>query len=145
MADARESLRKRLKATGRSFETDGPLGGECARIRFLGTLRRQEVLWQATLMTLAHHYRRLSPADREQGVRQFIDVEPVRDGQAHISIGLNLSRIDETAVRKTLIMVRQWKRLGPGRHEYGATHHFGAALAGQAPPDPIVNRRDDGV
>jgi len=145
MPDERESLRRRLKATGGSFETDGPLGGECARIRFLGALRRQEVLWHATLVTLAHHYRRLPPANREQGVRQFIDVGPVKDGQARISIGLNLSRIDETAVRKTLIMVRQWKRLGPGRHEYGATHHFGAVLDGPAPPDAIENRRDDGV
>jgi hypothetical protein len=36
-----------------------------------------------------------------------------------IEIGLNLPKIDETTILKTIIMVRQYKRLSHGRHDYG--------------------------
>ena len=108
------------------YEALEPLGGQTARIRCTGTLQGTTIIWEVRLMTLRHYYQTLSKAERRHGIRQFIEVEPLSDGVSSATIGLNLSRIDEPAVLKTIIMLRQWKRLKPGRHRYGETHQFGA-------------------
>ena len=46
-------------------------------------------------------------------------VEAAPGGALALTVGLNLAVIDEPAIRKTLIMVRNYKRLGFGRHEWG--------------------------
>ena len=108
------------------FEALEPLGGQSTRVRFTGTVGRSSVVWDARVMTLQHHCRSLTPQERRAGVRQFLAVGPISGGTASVTVALNLSRIDEPAVLKTMIMLRQWKRLRPGRHEYGDAHRFGA-------------------
>jgi len=94
-------------------------GEEWARIRFDGPFLGAQVSWEATVMTLAHHAGDLPPDSQGRGLRQHIDVAPVKAGRGQITVVLALPRIDLPALRKTVIMVRQWRRLGPGRHEYG--------------------------
>jgi hypothetical protein len=94
-------------------------GEKWARIRFDGPFQGTQVTWEVTVMTLAHHAGGLPRDVQGRGLRQHIDVAPVKDGRGQITVVLALPRIDLPALRKTVIMVRQWKRLGPGRHEYG--------------------------
>ena len=112
-------------ANDRHYEALEPLGGQTTLVRFTGPVQGRDIVWNVRLITLAHHYRMLSSSERRKGVRQFIAVGPIENGIGSATIALNLSRIDEPAVLKTIVMVRQWKRLGPGRHEYGETHRFG--------------------
>ena len=128
MYEPKTEFRRRLEATGRPYEALMPLGGNAARVRFLGTLEGSEVLWNATLITLEHYCRGLPPAERALGVRQFIALAPVQDGRGSITIALNVPRIDGPAILKTIIMIRQWKRLRPGRHEYGELCHLDGSL-----------------
>ncbi len=109
----------------RQYELLDPLGGQTSRIRFTGTLQGESVVWEVRLMTLRHYYQTLPMAKRRPDVRQFIEVEPVSNGTGSATIALNLPRIDEPAVLKTMVMLRQWKRLRPGRHEYGEANRFG--------------------
>ena len=113
-------------ADDRHYEALEPLGGQTSLVRFTGSMQGQSIVWTVRLITLAHHYQRLSSAERDKGVRQFIKAEPIANGVGSAIIALNLPCIDESAVLKTMIMLRQWKRLGPGRHEYGETRRFGA-------------------
>ena len=93
-------------------------------IRFAGPFQGRQVIWDARIVTLEHECRdRQSarpPADRP-GLRQFIDVGSAGEGVRHLRIGLNVERIDEPVILKTIIMIRQYKRLHEGCHEYGRT------------------------
>ncbi len=109
------------------YEALEPLGGQTTLVRFTGAVQGRNIVWNVRLITLAHHYQTLSSCERRKGVRQFIAVGPIANGVGSATIALNLSCIDEPAVLKTVIMVCQWKRLGPGRHEYGETHRLGVS------------------
>ncbi len=111
-------------ANDKHYEALEPLGGQTTLVRFTGPLQGRDIVWNVRLITLAHHYQTVSCSERLQGVRQFIAVGPSANGVGSATIALNLSRIDEPAVLKTIIMVRQWKQLGPGRHEYGETYRL---------------------
>ena len=113
------ALRHRLQATGKPYEALQPLGGGAARVSFSGPFQGREVVWEATLFTLSEHYRSLSTPTRSQTVRQFIQVGSAAEGRGEVTVGLNVPAIDEPTVLKTMLMLRQWRRLGPGRHEYG--------------------------
>ncbi len=76
-------------------------------------------------MTLSHYAGNLPAAHRQQGVRQFIETVFSSGDQHRLTVVLDLPSIDTPALRKTVIMLRRWKRLRPGRHEYGPTQHFG--------------------
>ncbi len=119
-------------ADDRRYEALEPLGGQTSLVRFTGSMQGKSIVWTVRLITLAHHYQSLPSAERQTGVRQFIAAEPVANGVGSATIALNLPCIDEPAVLKTMIMLRQWKRLGPGRHEYGETQRFAAVSSAGA-------------
>ena len=103
-----------------------PLGGQTTRIRFSGPFQGRTILWDTRLMTLRHYYGTLTGRERREGVRQFINVGTVCSVTGFVTVALNVPRIDEPAVLKTLTMLRLWKRLAAGQHEYGEAHYFGA-------------------
>ena len=91
----------------------------CARIRFIGVFDRQAVIWNATVMTL-EHYNQCAARRGEAGSRQqFIDIGERQGDLPTIDVGLELERIDTQVLHKTIIMIRKYKRLHTGRHEFG--------------------------
>lgn len=110
-----------LESSGRDYVHVEPPQPGSARIRFTGPFEGRTTLWDATVMTLAH-YREIAGAGSAQRVlRQFIEVGPERQQLRSILVGLNVAQIDTPVLLKTIIMVRKYKRLGLGRHEYGDT------------------------
>lgn len=81
-----------------------------ARVRFEGRFEGREVCWEATLTALG----------RKTGVRQFIDVGAPGPKGRMLRIGLAVERVDAATVRKAVIMMRNFKRLRTGRHEWSA-------------------------
>lgn len=88
------------------------------RFTFAGRFENQDLHWDATLLALA--------PDPDSGgaagyrvVRQFIDIGELTSHGRAIVIGLGVPTIDEAVIQRTIIMVRQYKRLHPGRHEFG--------------------------
>ncbi len=77
-------------------------------VQFAGAFAGREVCWNAVIRRIG--------ADQ----RCYIEVgEETPDGIA-LEIGLTVARIDAPTVLKTITMIRQYRRLRGGRHEWGA-------------------------
>lgn len=100
----------RAKLDGADFLAETELGGTRARLRFVGRFRGEDVVWDAELIALA--------AD-DPAATQFLDIGAPTERGIPIRIGLGVSCIDKPTVMKTIIMVRNYKLLHPGRHEFG--------------------------
>ena len=101
-----------------------PSDGNSARIRFLGMFEDSPVIWDATVRALAR-------GRPEQGCvnaapqRQYLEIAPQGLPLRRITVGLNVTAIDPPVLLKTIIMVRKYKRLHSGRHEFGAAASTG--------------------
>jgi hypothetical protein len=120
MVNGVEEFEQSCRERGLAFEALTPNGGSCAQIRFSGRFEQVPVVWHAEVMSLRHFRNTCqSETDGPSGQRQFIEVgEPGPQGR-HIRIGLNVSTIDTPTLLKTMIMIRQWKNLHLGVHEFG--------------------------
>lgn len=85
-------------------------------LQFIGPFNGQPVVWNARLYTM-QAYAESHPVGDDP--LQVIDIRQENGGYL-IDIALNISQIDQAAVERTIIMVRKYKRLRLGRHEYGA-------------------------
>lgn len=112
MADSMSTLVAALRDSlaGADFHCETPLDAPTARVHFIGRFEQQEVVWDAELIALA-------VAGSESA--QFIDIGTPGERGIPITIGLRAARIDQPTLHKTLIMVRNYKRLRIGRHEFG--------------------------
>ena len=90
-----------------------------ASVRFLGPFHGRQVAWNMTLCALQGA--RGEPRSTLPGgsCRSFMEIAAAPDGAFALTVGLDLAVIDEPTIRKTLIMVRNFKRLAIGRHEWG--------------------------
>jgi hypothetical protein len=122
MQDTVQQLRDELAAGGDDYVCDGPLGGRGARLRFIGRYQDRDVVWDAELIALA--------ADGGAAA-QFLDIGAPGPRGVPISIGLGVSFIDRPTVLKAIVMVRNYKRLRPGRHEFGPAGPVAAERAGR--------------
>ena len=111
-----------LHRSGQPFVLLGEPGGQQLHLRFTGYLEGDGVVWDCRFVTLAWEAARC----RESGAaaaleaqRSFIEVgQPGRHG-VPLRVGLDLPCIDIPSVEKMIIMIRNYKRLRRGRHEFG--------------------------
>lgn len=100
---------------------------QSVRLTFNGVFGGREVVWDARIKTLSTCYLQQTAAmtgnKQVQKLRQFIDIK-FCNGEYQVNIGLNLTQIDEPAIKRTIIMMRKYKRLHLGRHEYGEAIQF---------------------
>ena len=113
---------QQLAKSGLQYELLSPLGESHCRFRFSGPFQGDLIVWDASLFTLSYYLDQNTP--RNDAIRQFIEVGAIGEHGRLIQIGLNLQKIDEPAVLKTRIMIRQYKRLATGRHEFGEPLQF---------------------
>jgi len=85
-------------------------------LQFEGTLKAKPVVWNACVRTVEDYSER---HDVGCDPKQFIDIQMVKHGYL-LEIALNLVQIDQAVIERTIIMIRKYKQLQPGRHEYGA-------------------------
>jgi hypothetical protein len=115
---------------GDDWTAVGPVGPDAAHVRFTGHLEGRPVEWDAEILTLAECCHRLRAAGRIPDgpveLRQFIDVGENTEGGCRLTVALKLGAVDAPAVRKTVVMIRNYKRLRRGRHEYGERVFFAA-------------------
>lgn len=85
-----------------------------ARLRFCGGLLGRTVVWDCDFLAL----------DATRAACNFIDVdEPGLQG-VPVQVGLAVSCIDRPAIEKMILMIRNYKRLRPGRHEFGGSRQM---------------------
>ncbi|MDH3870969.1 MAG: hypothetical protein OEU44_02005 [Gammaproteobacteria bacterium] len=116
------NFKEQLERDGVDYRPVTPTASDRAHIRFTGSFQGDEVIWDAVIVTLAHEFRELYPAGEQPAaglsLPQFIEVGATADGMRKLRVGLNVPRIDAAVLHKTIIMIRNYKRLRPGRHEY---------------------------
>ncbi len=118
-------LAHKLKQQGVDYLSETSLPAESVDLHFIGRFAQQEVVWNARLMTLDYCGQQ---QEMPNDPMQFIDIQQ-KQGCLFIDIALNLPIIDQAAIQRTIIMVRKYKRLRPGRHEFAAASrirdHYG--------------------
>jgi hypothetical protein len=111
----------------------GALGGREARVVFEGTLDGVPQRWQARLRTLRHCYLEFSSGSGEPAaLRQYIEVGESGAEGRRLEVGLMVPAIDGATVAKAIIMIRQYRNLRPGRHEFGPRYLFPAETEAQS-------------
>ena len=116
-----EQFETACQAQGKTYEMVAWQSDQYAHFRFTGNFEQKSLIWDAHLYTLAYYFNQVVVSSQPHRVRQFINVGEITPSGRRLEIGLNLPRIDEPAIVKTMIMVRQYKRLASGRYEYGET------------------------
>ena len=104
---------------GKTFQQLDTCEDQYAHFRFTGIFAQKSLIWDAHLYTLAYYFNRVVESSQPHRVKQFIEVGEHTCNGRRIDIGLHLPVIDEPAIIKTMIMIRQYKRLASGRYEYG--------------------------
>ncbi len=105
-----------LAQAGGDFLCDTDLPAPLAKVRFSGSFQGAEVAWEMTLTTL--HYQRHTLNDPSAARCPFIEIKPDSGGVYPITVALDLPAIDEPVIRKSIIMVRNYKRLIVGKIEF---------------------------
>jgi hypothetical protein len=88
-----------------------PPGGTRLRLRFSGPWQGKEVRWDATFVALA--------TPDGQHPQSCIEIGPAGEQGVALTVGLPVACLDLPTVQKTIIMIRRYKRLQPGRHQFG--------------------------
>lgn len=96
----------------------GRPGRRRARIRFAGRFEGEPVVWDALILAL-------DPAD---DAPQYIEIGEAGPLGRRLTVGLKVPRLDAAALLKTTIMVRNYKRLRRGRHEFAVPASVRARL-----------------
>lgn len=110
--DAVASLQERLARDGVEYRLIAEPSGAEARFEFVGRFNGKPVIWRARLSAL-----KARTEDTDDRM-QYIEIGPETDGRRELDVGLNLACIDPPAILKTVIMIRNYKRLREGRHEW---------------------------
>ena len=103
------ALEAELQRRQSEYRLRGAPGEREARFEFIGRFDQAPVVWEARLLALG-------AGEREQ----FIEIGPARGERRALTVGLALERIDPPAILKTVIMIRNYKRLRAGRHAWQA-------------------------
>jgi hypothetical protein len=110
-----------LRQTGQAFVLLGELQDHRARVRFSGRFEAAEVVWDCEFVTLQSEWQRQAGRSRDEVDRlsSFIDIGAPAEWGVPVRVGLDVARIDRPAILKMMVMMRNYKRLRRGRHEFG--------------------------
>ena len=111
-----ENFRSKLESVGKPFLLRSELPAEKVELQFEGVLNSAAVVWHACVRTVEDYSLQKMVSDDPE---QFIKIEII-DGRHELEVALNIKIIDQAVLERTIIMIRQYKRLQVGCHEYGA-------------------------
>lgn len=121
-----DAFKARLQKLGADYVCNISLPASLASVSFLGPFQGQTVLWNMTLATLkqfrAIKSKQLPESKSELFDRPFIEITQEYEGIFALSVGFDLDVIDVPVIRKSIIMMRNYKRLSIGRIEFGSMH-----------------------
>ena len=100
-----------------SYKLIQQTGSQAAHLQFDGPFQGKTVTWDTHFFTL-QEYQKKYEYDSEQ-IRQVIDIEPVDENMLKLTVALKIPEINHQNIQKMMIMIKQYKNLATGRHEYG--------------------------
>lgn len=105
---SQQNLYQRLSSSFIDYIAHSVVGESQVEVEFTGKFAQHNVLWFATIRCLS--------ADKDR--KQYIDVQLKSADCPRVEIGLPLNMIDEPAILKAILMIRHYKNLREGRHEF---------------------------
>ncbi|MBD3670117.1 MAG: hypothetical protein HUJ29_05025 [Gammaproteobacteria bacterium] len=123
------SLHKQLQNSDQAYLLQTPNRPDQARFWFLGPFEGREIIWDALLMNFEAYLHHECHAGRYQlgdcvELQQFIEISERDIEPLPVTIVHDIPEINPSALLKTVIMLRNYKRLHRGRHQYGDTQFF---------------------
>ena len=86
-------------------------------IKFDGPFQGKTVTWDTRFFTLNSYSSQENI--KNKCTKQFIDIEPGESNIMKLTVALNIAEITEPNIQKMMIMIKQYKHLKLGLHEYG--------------------------
>lgn len=86
-------------------------------LKFNAPFQGEMVTWDTHFSTLNDY--KVKKKITSQNLKQFIEIEPIDSQNMKLTVSLNLSEITKPNIIKMIIMIKQYKNLSLGRHEYG--------------------------
>jgi hypothetical protein len=116
-----ERLRSTLATMASDYVLLSPLPDTKARTRFIGRFEGRDVIWDMMLYTLARHEQERGkvPTASNFSLRGLMIVAPESEETYRLEVALNLPLIDEPAVKKTIVMMRNYRQLRLGLRTWG--------------------------
>lgn len=115
-----DDFKHELSVLNVNFAQLSPFNQDYQHIRFIGPFAGQDIVWDAHIYSLSYFVYSLNkPLPGCGNVRAFLDVGKENELGRKIEIGLHLPYLDVPSLKKTIIMVRQYKLLALGRYEFG--------------------------
>ena len=124
MGNTISKFKQTLNQLDREYVLLSSLPNATIHFKFLGEFEGREVIWDTQLIALEHNsIQQLSksPIDKNS----YLEIEPtteisIPDSELKLTVGLPLKQITIPVIRKTIIMIQNYKRLKRGRHNFGA-------------------------
>ena len=119
---------QRRKLQGIEFNLLEALTASHAHFSFVGPFQNEEITWDATLLTLERYHAEQSHSSQAVQRSPFLEVSLEVDAQTisgrSLRVVLDVAQIDEPTILRSIIMIRQYKRLHVGHHEFGVARVF---------------------
>ena len=110
------NLNKRLLESKLEYLLESDLPATKVYLKFIGNFQGEPVVWNACVRTIDEYSQNHQVA---KDPMQFIEIN-AEDGVYFLQVGLNVEVIDKPTIERTMLMIRKYRRLQQGRHEYGA-------------------------
>ena len=93
------------------------LNDQFAHLKFTGPFNGKTVTWDTHFFTLDAY---LDQENTQKAMpKQVIDIQPLAADTMKLTVALNINEINKPNIEKMMIMIKQYKNLSIGRHEYG--------------------------
>ena len=121
-----ELLKAQLQMLGTDFICATPLPAISAGVMFLGPFQGKIVVWNMTLSSLGQ-LKKIADDVTEISSQQlpyqsFIEIATGNDDVFPLQVVLDVAVIDVATIKKSIIMIRNYKRLAIGRMAFGSKH-----------------------
>jgi len=109
---------------GIEFNLLEALAASQAHFSFVGQFQNEELTWDATLLTLERYHAEQPHSSQAVQRSPFLEVGAQTISGRTLRVVIDVAQIDEPTILRSIIMIRQYKRLRIGRHEFGLPRVF---------------------
>jgi len=109
---------------GIHFNLLTPRESSLAHFAFSGIFQDRQIVWDCTLLTLARFHVQQPESAQPVTRTAFLDIGGETAHGRAICVALDIPCIDEPAILRTIIMIRNYRRLRPGSHAFGEPRSF---------------------
>jgi len=93
------------------------LNNQLAHLKFKGPFQGRIVTWDTHFFTLDAYIAQKKIT--KVAAKQVIDIELIEPDIMKLTVALNIAEINNPNIQKMMLMIKQYKNLSIGRHEYG--------------------------